>query len=76
MTARSAEGSSPSYRNSNGRARLWAQDIIVSNGVVHLWFGSDEPEERRQAARVAAENVPGVRGVEEHEVPVPLMPVF
>jgi CBS domain-containing protein len=56
--------------------KLWAQDIIVSNGVVHLWFGSDEPEERRQAARVAAENVPGVHSVEEHEVPVPLMPVF
>ena len=57
-------------------SRVWAQDIIVNNGVVHLWFGSDEPEERRQAARVAAENVPGVRSVEEHEVPVPLMPVF
>ena len=56
--------------------RLWAQDIIVSDGVVHLWFGSDEPEERRQAVRVAAENVPGVRGVEEHEVPVPLIPAF
>ena len=56
--------------------RLWPQDIIVSNGIVHLWFGSDEPEESRQAARVAAENAPGVRGVEEHFVPVPLMPVF
>jgi CBS domain-containing protein len=57
-------------------ARVWAQDIIVSGGVIHLWFGSDEPEERRQAIRVAAENVPGVRGVEEHTVDVPLMPVF
>ena len=56
--------------------KLWAQDIIVSNGVVHLWFGSDEPEERRQAVRVAAENVPGVRGVEERVVPIPLMPAF
>jgi CBS domain-containing protein len=56
--------------------KLWAQDVIVNNGVVHLWFGSDEPEERRQAARVAAENVPGVRSVEEHEVPIPLMPAF
>ena len=56
--------------------KVWAQDIIVSNGIVHLWFGSDAPDERRQAARVAAENVPGVRSVEEHEVPVPLMPVF
>jgi CBS domain-containing protein len=56
--------------------KVWAQDILVSGGVVHLWFGSDEPEERRQAVRVAAENVPGVRGVEERVVPIPLMPVF
>jgi CBS domain-containing protein len=56
--------------------RLWEQDIIVSNGVVHLWFGSDEPEERRRAVRVATENIPGVRGVDEHVVPVPLMPPF
>jgi CBS domain-containing protein len=41
--------------------KVWAQDIIVSGGIVHLWLGSDEPEERRQAVRVAAENVPGVR---------------
>jgi CBS domain-containing protein len=57
-------------------AKVWAQDILVSGGIVHLWFGSDEPEERRQAVRVAAENVPGVRGVEERVVPIPLMPVF
>jgi hypothetical protein len=57
-------------------AKIWAQDIIVGNGVVHLWFGSDEPEDRRQAVRVAAENVPSVRGVEEHIVPVRLMPTF
>ena len=57
-------------------ARLWAQDIIVSDGVIHLWFGSDEPEDRRRAIRVAAENVPGARSVEEHLVPVPMMPVF
>ena len=57
-------------------ARLWAQDIIVSDGVIHLWFGSDEPEDRRRAIRDAAENVPGARSVEEHLVPVPMMPVF
>jgi CBS domain len=56
--------------------KLWPQDIIVSNGIVHLWFGSDEPEERRQAVRVLAENVPSVRGVEEHVVPVALMPAL
>lgn len=57
-------------------AKVWAQDVIVSGGVVHLWFGSDEPEERRQAVRVAAENIAGARGVEEHLVPIPLMPPF
>jgi hypothetical protein len=57
-------------------ADIWAQDIIVSSGVVHLWFASDEPEERRRAVRVAAENIPSVRCVEEHLVPVPLMPAF
>ncbi len=56
--------------------KLWQHDIIVSNGIVHLWFGSDEPEERRRAVRVATENIPGVRGIEEHVVPIPLMPVF
>ncbi len=56
--------------------RLWAQDVIVNDGVVHLWFGTDEPEERRQAVRVAAENIAGVRAIEEHIVPVPLMPAL
>jgi CBS domain-containing protein len=56
--------------------RMWAQDIIVSGGIVHLWFGSDEPEERRQAVRVMAENTAGVRGIEERIVPVPLMPAL
>ena len=54
--------------------KVWPQDIIVSGGVVQLWFGSDEPEERRRALRVAAENVAGVSGVEEHVLPIPLMP--
>ncbi len=63
-------------RQQKWAARLWAQDIIVSDGIVHLWFGSDEPEERRQAVRIAATNVPGARGIEEHLVPVPVMPVF
>jgi osmotically-inducible protein OsmY len=57
-------------------AKIWPQDVIVSDRIVHLWFASDEPEEKRRAARVAAENVAGVRGVEEHVVPAPLLPVF
>lgn len=56
--------------------KVWAQDIIVSGGIVHLWFGSDESEVRRQAVRVVAQNSAGVRGIEEHIVQVPLIPAF
>jgi len=54
--------------------RTWAADIIVRDGVVHIWVSDDRPEEERQALRVAAENIPGVRGVEEHIVPAPMVP--
>ena len=54
----------------------WAADIIVRDGVVHLWCSDDRPEEERRALRVAAENIPGVRGVEEHIVPAPIVPAF
>jgi|ERR1700693_4782427 len=57
-------------------ARLWPEDIIVRDGVVHFWLSSDEPEEKKQALRVAAETTPGVRGVEEHVVPALSFPVF
>jgi len=57
-------------------ARLWPEDIIVRDGVVHFWLSSDEPEEKKQALRVAAETTPGVRGVEEHVLPAPSFPVF
>jgi CBS domain-containing protein len=57
-------------------ANIWAADIVVRDKVVHFWFSSDQPEEERQAARVAAENVPGVRGVEQHIVPAPVIPGF
>jgi CBS domain-containing protein len=57
-------------------ARVWAEDIIVRDGVVHFWLSSDEPEEKKQALRVAAETIPGVRGVEEHVLPAPSFPVF
>jgi CBS domain-containing protein len=47
----------------------WAQsamiNVIVSDGVVHLW-GVIDSKEQRQALRVAAENIPGVKEVEEH----------
>jgi CBS domain-containing protein len=57
-------------------ARVWPEDIIVRNGIVHFWLSSDEPDEKRQALRVAAENIPGVRGVEEHVLPAPVIPAF
>ncbi len=40
-------------------------NVVVSDGVVHLW-GVIDSDEQRQALRVAAENIPGVTAVEEH----------
>lgn len=37
----------------------------VTGGVVYLWGGVEEPV-HKDAARVAAENIPGVRAVEDH----------
>lgn len=44
-----------------------ASNLIVTDGVVH-YFGMVESEDLRQPARIAAENVPGVRGVEDHRI--------
>lgn len=44
-------------------------NIIVTEGVVH-YFGTIRSKEQQEAARVAAENVPGVRGVEDHRVKI------
>jgi CBS domain-containing protein len=52
---------------------IWAQDIVVNGGIVHLWLGAEASGERRQAMRVAAENIAGVRDVTVHIVPVPLV---
>jgi predicted transcriptional regulator len=40
-------------------------DIIVRGGVVELW-GTITDERERQATIVAAENIPGVKRVEDH----------
>lgn len=40
-------------------------NVIVSEGVVHLW-GVIDSDEQRRALRVAAENIPGVSAVEDH----------
>jgi CBS domain-containing protein len=57
-------------------AKVWPSDVIVRDKVVHFWLGDDQPEEQRRALRVAAENIPGVRGIEEHLVPTPITPIF
>jgi CBS domain-containing protein len=57
-------------------AKIWPEDVIVRDGVVHFWLSSDEPEEKRQALRVAAETISGVRSIEEHIVPAPSLPAF
>ena len=44
-------------------------NVMVTDGVVH-YFGTVDSEDLRQAARVAAENVPGVRSVEDHRIPL------
>jgi CBS domain-containing protein len=40
-------------------------NVVVSDGIVHLW-GTTESEEEREAIRVAAENTSGVRAVRNH----------
>ncbi|MGE5271843.1 MAG: CBS domain-containing protein [Thiohalocapsa sp.] len=57
-------------------ANIWAADVVVRDKVVHFWFADDQPEEEREAMRIAAENVPGVKGVEQHIVPAPLVAAF
>ena len=60
------------------KAKNWVDlssaDIIVRGGVVHLWFSDEQPREERLTFRVAAENIPGVRRVEEHIVAQPGQP--
>ncbi|WP_322012200.1 CBS domain-containing protein [Paraburkholderia sp. J12] len=48
--------------------RRWAlsmQNVVVKDGVVHLW-GLVNSEEERKAIRVCAERVAGVKGIEDH----------
>lgn len=47
--------------------RRQVSNVIVADGVVHYW-GTYEEDDEREAARVAAENIPGVRGVEDHRL--------
>jgi CBS domain-containing protein len=62
--------------NRQAWAKLWAADIIVKDGIVHLWVGAERSPDELKALRVAAENTPGVKKVEEHLMPVPTFPAF
>lgn len=53
---------------------IWPEDVIVRDGVVHYWLSEDDPPVKRDALRVAAESIGGVRRVEEHLLGVPLLP--
>jgi len=63
------------------RRQEWANsaegNVVVSEGVVHFW-GTVGSEEERRALRVVAENIPGVRGIEDHTISGPryLAPMF
>ena len=50
---------------SGQRWALRRDGVIVQEGVVHLW-GIVQSEDERRAIRVAAEGVPGVKGVRDH----------
>jgi CBS domain-containing protein len=52
-------------------AHLLAKNIVVEKGVVHL-FGLVQSDEERHAMRVAAENVAGVKAVEDHLSSAPI----
>jgi CBS domain-containing protein len=56
------------------KAQKWAEvspaNVTVKHGVVHLW-SSYLSEQEKRALVVAAENIPGVRRVEDHMRPVP-----
>jgi CBS domain-containing protein len=49
--------------------RSLMSNVVVSDGVVHYYGGFDS-ETHKDAARIAAENVPGVRAVEDHRLPI------
>ncbi len=57
------------------RKQPWAHahklNVMVTNGVVELW-GSVETEKERQALKVAAQSIPGVKAVSDHLIRAPL----
>ncbi|SAK61842.1 CBS domain-containing protein [Caballeronia glebae] len=56
--------------------RGWAfpgRNIVVREGVVHLW-GTVWSRDQLDAMRIASQSIPGVKGVEDHTIPYPIMP--
>ena len=49
-------------------------NVVVLNGVVHLW-GEALSESEMRAGRIAAENVDGVHHVEDHRAQLPVVPI-
>lgn len=49
------------------------RNVVVSDGVIHLW-GVFHSLDAIEAVRVAAEGIPGVKRVEDHTEPYPVMP--
>jgi CBS domain-containing protein len=50
--------------NAQPWAHMMTKNVVVENGVVHL-FGITHSDEERRALRIAAENVPGVTRVDD-----------
>jgi signal-transduction protein with cAMP-binding, CBS, and nucleotidyltransferase domain len=74
LVSRASTADQPPADDRSIRARLLGElqkkpwrpsNLIVANGVVHYW-GEVHSESEREAMRIAAENIPGVRGVEDH----------
>ena len=45
-------------------SHTWQLNVIVNGGIVDLW-GITYSDDERKAIRVAAENIPGVRAVND-----------
>jgi CBS domain-containing protein len=58
----------------NSWAAAGAKNIIVKDGVVHL-FGFVENDSERQAMIAAARDIPGVNDVEDHLAPAIHIPI-
>ncbi|MDR5741353.1 CBS domain-containing protein [Caballeronia sp. LZ016] len=80
--AESAQGTSASDKEIRAMlmgelaGRGWAfpgRNIVVRNGVVHLW-GTVWSTDQLDAMRIASGNIPGVKRVEDHTIPYPIMP--